>query len=83
MSYITEIEAFEPGRHVGMRTVEGPFAMLVDYHFEDARAAATVVRVRNRGGEGIMFRLFGWAIGRMVNGRVKGDLKQLKRVLES
>ena len=30
----------------------------------------------------IMFTLFGWLIGRMVNARVKGDLAQLKRVLE-
>jgi hypothetical protein len=83
MPYTTNIEALESGKHVAMRTVEGPFLMLVDYRFEDASAGSTAVSVRNRGGEGWMFRLFGWAIGRMVNGKVTGDLKQLKRVLES
>jgi hypothetical protein len=56
--------------------------MLVDYRFEDAGPGATRVSVQNRGGSGLLFTLFGWAIGRMVNRRVKGDLAQLKRALE-
>jgi uncharacterized protein YndB with AHSA1/START domain len=83
MPYTTEITAFEPAAHVAMQTVAGPFPMLVDYHFEDAGDGATRVRVRNRGGQGVLFTLFGWAIGRMVNRRVQGDLAQLKRILET
>jgi uncharacterized protein YndB with AHSA1/START domain len=83
MPYTTEVTAYEAGAHLAMKTVAGPFPMLVDYRFEDSGKGATRVSVRNRGGKGVMFRLFGWGIGRMVNGRVKGDLAQLKRVLES
>jgi hypothetical protein len=40
------------------------------------------VRVRNEGGKGLMFTVFRPLIGWMVNSRVKGDLQQMKRVLE-
>jgi hypothetical protein len=83
MAYTTEVTAYLPGQHLAMRTVAGPFPMLVDYRFEDAGPGATRVSVQNRGGSGLLFTLFGWAIGRMVNGRVKGDLARLKRALES
>lgn len=83
MTYTTEVVAFEPGHHLGMKTVRGPFPMVVDYHFDDAGEGATRVRVRNRGGKGPLFALFGPLIGRMVNGRVQGDLEQMKRVLEA
>jgi hypothetical protein len=83
MTYTTEAAAYEPGAHLGMRTVSGPFPMEVDYYLEDAEDGRTRVRVRNRGGKGPMFAIFGPLIGRMVNGRVKGDLEQLKRTLEA
>lgn len=83
MTYTTEVVAFEPGSHLGMKTVSGPFPMVVDYHFDDAGDGHTRVRVRNRGGKGPLFALFGPLIGRMVNGRVQGDLEQMKRVLEA
>lgn len=81
MPYTTEIVASEPGKVV-METVEGPFPMVVTYEFREGPGGGTVVRVRNQGGRGVMFAIFGWLIGRMVNARVKGDLAQLKRVLE-
>jgi len=81
MPYTTEIDAFAPTA-LTMRTIEGPFPMVVSYRFDDV-PGATRVSVRNQGGEGFAFKLFGWAIGRMVNSRVKGDLRQLKRVLEA
>ncbi|MGD9935765.1 MAG: SRPBCC family protein [Dehalococcoidia bacterium] len=83
MTYTTEVVAFKPASHLGMKTVSGPFPMVVDYHFDDAGDGHTRVRVRNRGGKGPLFALFGPLIGRMVNGRVQGDLEQMKRVLES
>lgn len=81
MPYTTEVRASERGKLV-METVEGPFPMVVTYEFSEGPGGGTVVRVRNQGGRGPVFAIFGRLIGRMVNGRVKGDLKQLKRVLE-
>jgi hypothetical protein len=81
MPYTTEIVEFAP-RELVMHTVDGPFPMIVSYRFEEAEGG-TRVSVRNQGGKGLMFRLFSWLIGRMVNGRVQGDLHQLKQVLES
>jgi len=80
MPYTTEVVEFEPLR-MAMKTVAGPFPMVVTYTFapEDG---GTAVTVRNRGGEGVLFKLFGRAIGRIVNSRVTGDLRQMKRVLE-
>ncbi len=82
MPYTTEVTSFTPGKQMVMKTVEGPFPMLVTYTF-DPEDVGTVVRVRNQGGEGVFFRLFGRPIGAMVNSRVKGDLQQMKRVLEA
>ena len=81
MPYTTEVVEFEPLGMV-MKTVEGPFPMVVTYAFA-AEDGGTSVTVRNQGGEGPLFKLFGRQIGWMVNSRVKGDLKQMKRVLES
>ncbi len=80
MTYTTEVVAASADEFT-MRTIEGPFPMVVTYRFEEA-GTGTRVSVRNQGGEGVMFRLFGWLIGRMVNSRVQGDLEQLKRVME-
>ena len=80
MPYTTEVVEFEPLRMV-MKTVEGPFPMVVTYAFA-ADDGGTAVTVRNQGGEGLLFKLFGRPIGWMVNSRVNGDLKQMKWVLE-
>jgi uncharacterized protein YndB with AHSA1/START domain len=82
MPYVTEVKAYEPARTVEMETSESPFPMLVTYTLSDAGEGATEMTIRNRGGAGLMFKVAGPLIGRMVNGRVQGDLRQLKAVLE-
>lgn len=81
MSYVTEVTAYAPGERVDMETSESPFPMSVTYSLADA-PGGTRMTIRNRGGKGLMFALAGPLIARMVNGRVQGDLEQLKRVLE-
>ena len=81
MTYTTEVIGYEPGRLVVMETVSGPVPMHVTYLIEDADAGARMT-IRNQGGKGIVFSMFGALIGRMVNGRVQGDLKALKAELE-
>ncbi len=65
-----------------MRSVAGPFPMVVHYLF-DAENGGTRVRVRNQGGAGGLMRLLDPLMGRMVNRRVAADLKTLKRLLEA
>ncbi len=79
--YTTEVVGYEPGARFEMSTITGP-AMHVTYLFEE-RGVDTMVRIRNQGGNGLMFKLFSGMIGRMVKGRVDGDLEQLKQVLEA
>lgn len=82
MPYTTEVIALREGDLLEMRTVEGPIAMLVTYMFSST-PEGTRVTVRNRGGSGILFALAGPLIGWLVNKRVRGDLDQLKLVVES
>lgn len=82
MPYVTEVVGYTPGERVDMETIESPFPMHVTYTLRDA-PGGTRMTIRNRGGKGLMFTLAGPLIGRMVNGRVQGDLEQLKRVLEA
>jgi uncharacterized protein YndB with AHSA1/START domain len=81
INYTTEIAGYEPSRLVDMDTVAGPFPMHVTYEFED-EGTGTLVRVRNGGGKGFLFKVAGPLIGRMVNSRVHGDLVALKSAAE-
>lgn len=80
LDYTTEVVEFRPSAKTVMKTVTGP-PMVVTYSLADS-AGGTEVTVRNEGGSGLMFRLFGWLVGRMVRSRVDGDLRRLKQVLE-
>lgn len=79
--YTTEVVGSEAGAKFEMNTIAGP-AMHVTYLFEE-RDGETIVRIRNQGGKGLMFKVFGPLIGRMVKGRVDGDLEALRSALES
>ena len=82
MDYVTEVIEHQPGRRVAMATVSGPFPALVTYTFEDAGPARARVTIRNQGGKGVAFAIFGPLIGQMVNIRVRGDLSALKSAVE-
>ncbi|MFN0096466.1 MAG: SRPBCC family protein [Dehalococcoidia bacterium] len=83
IDYTTEVTELDAGRRVAMKTLSGP-PMLVDYLLAEAPGGGTQVRVRNRGGRGLLFAgPLAMLMGRMVNGRVKGDLQALKAALES
>lgn len=81
MTYTTEVIEWSPAERVQMQTMDGPYPMAVTYSFA-GEDGGTRVSIRNHGGSGVMFKLAGPLIGRMVNGRVKGDLAQLKEILE-
>lgn len=81
IDYTTEVVEYVPDELTTMDTVSGPFPMRVTYALADS-PDGTTVSVRNEGGKGLLFRIFGPVIGRMVRSRVDGDLGQLKRLLE-
>jgi hypothetical protein len=84
IEWVMYVEAFEPARHVGMHALKSPFPMDVDYHLEpivDGRATKASIRIRGEGRG--MYGLPGPLMGPMVKRSVTGDLKRLKRIVES
>jgi len=82
IEYVNEVTAFEPGRRLEMRSVQGPFPMEVTYEFEDA-GEGTLMRIRNRGDAGGFYRLARPMLAAAVRRGVARDLAELKRLLES
>ncbi len=85
IEWLMHVEAFEPARHVGMHALESPFPMDVDYHLEpidDGRATRASIRIRGDA-KGMYGAMPGPLMGWMVRRSVQGDLKRLKRIVES
>jgi hypothetical protein len=83
--WLMRVESFEPGRHVGMHALEAPFPMHVDYVLEPSdggRATRASIRIR-RDAAGMNGALPGPLMGWMVRRSVEGDLRRLKRSVES
>ena len=85
IDYVMQVVELVPESKLVMQTLQGPFPMTVHYEFEQLGPEGelgTLVRVRNRGGSGLMASLFSPLMGWMVNRQVKKDLALLKSVLE-
>lgn len=85
IEWLMRVEAFEPGRHVGMHALRSPFPMDVDYRLEPingGRATRASIRVRGEG-RGMYGAMPGPLLGFMVRRSVQGDLKRLARIAES
>jgi hypothetical protein len=85
IQWLMRVETFEPGRHVGMHALEAPFPMDVDYHLEaidGGRATRASIRIRGDAA-GVYGAIPGPLMGWMVRRSVQGDLKRLKRIVES
>jgi hypothetical protein len=65
-----------------MRSVQGPFPMVVTYEFEDDEAG-TLMRIRAQGDATGFYRVAGPLLARAVRKGIAGDLKRLKHLLES
>ncbi len=85
IEWLMRVEAFELGRHIGMHALESPFPMDVDYHLDPVDAGqATRASIRIRGdAKGMYGAMPGPLMGWMVRRSVQGDLKRLKRIVES
>jgi uncharacterized membrane protein len=82
IEYVNEIVELDPERRLAMRSVAGPFPMSVVYEFEDA-GAGTLVRIRAQGDASGFYRAAGPVLSRAVRRGIAGDLKRLRRLLES
>ncbi len=82
--WLMDVVAFEPDRLVAMHALESPFPMDVDYRLEPldgGRRTRASIRIRGEGRG--MYGLPGPLIGPMVRRSVRGDLRRLKRIVES
>jgi uncharacterized protein YndB with AHSA1/START domain len=82
IDYTNEVTEFDPPNRLVMRTIAGPFPMVVHYQFDRA-GDGTLVRVRNQGSTGGFYRLADPLRGRRVRRRDTGDLKTPQRLLDS
>ncbi len=82
IEYVTEITAFEPENLIEMKTVSGPFSMIITYEVE-SREENTRVILRNQGGPSGLMSLFSPFMARMVRKNTLLDLARLKFILES
>jgi hypothetical protein len=80
--YVNEVVTYEPESRLGMKSVKAPFPMTVTYEFEDS-GGGTRVRIHAAGDATGFYRAAGPALNAMVKRGIAGDLKRLKRELES
>ena len=84
ITWLMDVQRFEPGRLVGMHALEAPFPMDVDYILEpvdDGRRTRASIRIRGDAA-GMYGAMPGPLMGWMVRRSVQGDLKRLKRIVE-
>jgi uncharacterized membrane protein len=85
IEWLMRVETFEPERHVGMHALQAPFPMDVDYRLEPidgGRRTRASIRIRGDAA-GMYGAMPGPLMGWMVRRSVQGDLKRLKRIVES
>jgi hypothetical protein len=82
MEYVNEVAELVPGERLVMRSVKAPFPMTVTYRWADA-PGGTVMSIRAQGDATGFYRMAGPALSLAVRRGIKGDLEQLKRVLEA
>jgi hypothetical protein len=83
ITWLMDVQRFEPARLVGMHALEAPFPMDVDYVLEAVDGGRTRASIRIRGNAAGMYGampspLMGW----MVKRSVQGDLQRLRRLVE-
>ena len=82
IEYVNEVVEYNPESELLMRSIKGPFPMTVRYQFEDADEG-TLARIQVSGNAGGFYKLAGPVLAQAVRRSVRGDLRRLKRLLES
>jgi len=83
LAYTYEVVELTPGERLVMRTAHGPFPMETTYEWEPIGAAATRMRLRNRGEPSGFSQLAAPFMARAVRRANRKDLARLKEILES
>ena len=81
IEYVNEVERYEPGALMEMRSIKGPFPMRITYTF-DAADGGTLARIRVRGDAHGFYRMAGPLLSTMVRRSIGKDIANLKTVLE-
>ena len=81
IEYAPEVVAYEPSSLLTMKT-DKPFDMLISYEFEDCEGG-TLARVRIQGGGSGFFKLAAPLLSPAVKRNIRGDLRNLKAILEA
>jgi uncharacterized membrane protein len=82
IDYVMEVVAHDPGRRLALHAVEAPMPMDVTYEVEPAPDGA-VARVRVQGDASGLYRLASPLMSAQVSRSIDGDVRRLKRILES
>jgi uncharacterized membrane protein len=82
IEYVNEIVEWDHGKRLVMKSVKAPFPMTVIYEFEDAGDGNAVMRIYTGGDASGFYRVAGPMLNAAVKRGVKGDLAQLKQLLE-
>jgi carbon monoxide dehydrogenase subunit G len=83
IDYALRVIEHEPGRIIVMDSVRGPFPMRVTYAFADDSAGGTRVRNRVEGEATGFYGLAAPLMSAAVRRSLRGDLRTLKRIMES
>lgn len=81
IEYVLEVEDYEPGAVLAMRSVRGPFPMTVTYEVTDNRGGARA-RVQVGGDASGFYKLAGPLLNLQAKRSIAADLKRLKALLE-
>ena len=81
IEYVLAVEEYDPQARLVMRSIKGPFPMLVTYEFDNVNEG-TLARIRVQGDAGGFYKLAAPLISRSVRRSITNDLKTLKTLLE-
>jgi uncharacterized membrane protein len=81
IEYVLEVEDYQPGALLAMRSVRAPFPMNVTYEVTDVRGAARA-RVQVEGDASGFYRLAGPLLNLQATRSIAADLRRLKALLE-
>ena len=82
IEYVLEVEDYQPGALLAMRSVRAPFPMAVAYEVSDTRDGARA-RVRVDGDASGFYRLAGPLLNLQAARAIAADLRRLKALLEA
>ena len=82
IDYTLEVTEYEPDKLMVMQSIKSPFPMTVTYQFEDTNDGS-MAQIRIQGGSDGFYKLAGPLMARQVRQNLKGDLKALKKLIES